>query len=535
MGKTLLAVATAAGALLATAPPVPAAPAAPVPAPYLAQGIEWKPCFETPPPELPPGSERLECGSFQAPRDWDRPDDGESVTIAVSRLAPADGQAERGSLLTNPGGPGGPGRTLPLTFLGRQKLLDSFEVVGIDPRGTGDSTNISCGGATTIGADLDPRDRSQANVDKLLDSAEQIAAGCQRENGDLGPLITTEQTVRDLDLLRELLGREKVSWVGYSGGTWMGAYYATYFPHRVDKFVLDSNTDFTASWQDSFGWQPMGFERRMVEDFQPWAAAHDGLYRLGSTSDQVRATFEDLRAQVKRKPVDMPGVGVIDEIALDAAAGQAMYSKTQFEKLAAGLAYLKQPIENPQGATAQTAGFAGLFQRADDAFDSTFFAITCNDTPWHGDREWLAEWSGELNDRYPLIGGGKIVEPCVFWNRPDVSMPTPTGNGVPPVLMVQSVHDAATPFEGARQAHERFAGSRMLTVTGEGDHGVYAGGNACVDDVVESYLVDGVVPGADLTCEGLPIPEPPAAASTGAENPLLANERYGEAAGRLPV
>ncbi|MFE9745454.1 alpha/beta fold hydrolase [Saccharothrix saharensis] len=145
----------------------------------------------------------------------------------MSRLKPRDGRA-KGVVLTNPGGPGAPGRALPLTYTGRAKLVDHMEIIGIDPRGTGASTNVTCGGHEWIGL-ADPRDRGRTNTDLLYDSAELQATACQARSGAFGEVVNTEQTVRDLDLLRRLLGREKVNWIGYSGGTWMGAYYATYF------------------------------------------------------------------------------------------------------------------------------------------------------------------------------------------------------------------------------------------------------------------------------------------------------------------
>ncbi|MGH9041551.1 MAG: alpha/beta hydrolase, partial [Acidimicrobiia bacterium] len=194
---------------------------------YAAQTIEWRPCFDASelPPELPKGGGALECGSFKVPRDWSTPDADVDLTIAVSRLRPATGRADR-SLLTNPGGPGGPGRTMPLLFLEKHRtaVLSNFEVIGIDVRGTGDSTNLTCGNESDTGNNLDVRDRRPANLDLILDAADFVARACQHASGDLDPYVTTEQTVHDLDLLRQLLGRQRIDWVGYSGGTWMGAY-----------------------------------------------------------------------------------------------------------------------------------------------------------------------------------------------------------------------------------------------------------------------------------------------------------------------
>ncbi|SHE59644.1 alpha/beta hydrolase [Streptoalloteichus hindustanus] len=546
-------------ALVTTAHPAVAAPAAPptVPERHLTQKIDWKPCFPGKLPDgLPPGSERLECGSFTAPRNWNRPNDKIDIVVAVSRLRPAKGEP-KGTVLTNPGGPGAPGRTLPLLFLqqNRAKLLDAVEVVGVDPRGTGESSNVSCGGGANIGAELDPRDRSQGNLDLMLDSAALTARFCQTKSGELGRYVTTEQTVKDLDLLRRLLGREKVSYVGYSGGSWMGAYYATYFPNRVDRFVLDSNTEFTTTWQKSFSWQPLGFERRFREDFLPWAARHDAHYHLGTTGEDARQTYERLRARLAEQPADLGQGRTMTAVGLDEVIATSIYSKALFVGLAETLTRVRTVVEQPGTDQARAAAAAvresldrltrsalpGVAPFPADAEAATSYSIRCNDTPTTGDRASLVQRSEREGRKYPLIGWWRISDPCVFWKRPDVHMPTPNGRNVPPVLMVQSVNDPATPLEGAKRAHEAFANSRLLTVTDEGDHGLYSTGNACVDDVVEKYLVDGVVPDRDLSCTGTPLPEPRRAghaeehvAEPQGVNPLTLNAQFRRLIGPMP-
>jgi pimeloyl-ACP methyl ester carboxylesterase len=528
-----------------------------VPVRYLEQTIHWKRCFEPDhvPPLLPPGSERLECGSFNSPRNWNRPEDKVDVTIAVSRLRPETGEP-RGSVLTNPGGPGGPGRTLPLVFLRqeRAKLLNNVEVLGFDPRGTGESSKLTCADGTQIGANLDARDRGKDNLDLILDSTQLMAKYCQVSSGELGRYVNTEQTVKDLDLLRVLLGREKVSWIGYSAGTWMGAYYATYFPNRVDKFVFDSNTEFTASWQASFEQQPLGFERRFREDFLPWVATYDNVYHLGATPEDVRQTYERLRATLAESPTPAP-TGNVGPNQFDTLIVKALYNKRTFPALAAAIAAMGQIVEAAANAVATPdvqesrtvlAHYLQEFEVsprrlgpqpvAADAFEATFNAITCNDTSWRRDWNALLSDSYEMGVKYPLLGWGWLEQPCAFWNRPSLTMPTPTGKGVPPVLMVQSAHDPATPIEGAQRAHSAFAGSRLLTVTNEGDHGVYAGGNACVDAVVEAFVVDARVPDDDVTCAGLPLPTPPEvrAEDGGPVSPIVAAAQLRKLTGPLP-
>ncbi|MCP2164389.1 alpha/beta hydrolase [Goodfellowiella coeruleoviolacea] len=504
----------AVGGTVAVAHPALAAaePAAAPAGGFPRQHLAWHACedalFPTP---RPAGAERLDCAEFTAPRDWRHPGDGNHVTIAVSRLRPP-GAAPRGVLFTNPGGPGLPGRAMPLELLAQPRVSDAFEVIGVDVRGTGASDNVTCGPGGG-GAVLDPRDRSRANIDALLARAERTAHACQQASGELGRFVTTEQTVHDLDLLRALLGQDRISYYGMSGGTWLGAFYATYFPRRVDTMVLDSTVDFTGTLQDSDALMPMGFERRFREDFLPWVAEHDSVYHLGTSAEQVRQRYEALRAALAAAPVNgLSGAG------LDNLVIGHLYKKVAFPALASRLVQTEGWVNGsaataaqPPSATAAAqppSAAAGSTSRAPDAAEAAGITLFCNDTPFRGDRDRIIAFSADQGARYPLRGWQTIDQPCAFWDRPEVHLPTPTGAGVPPVLMVQSTHDPATPYEGALRAHRAFAHSRLLTVTGEGDHGVYNAGNACVDTAVADYLVNHAVPGQDLTCAGLPIPEP---------------------------
>jgi hypothetical protein len=151
---------------------------------------------------------------------------------------------------------------------------------------------------------------------------------------------------------------------------------------------------------------------------------------------------------------------------------------------------------------------AGRMPMSSDSSDAAFLAITCNDTPWTETRADLVESSAALGRQYPLLGAGTVNEPCAFWQVPNLHLLPPSGAGVPPILVVQSAHDPATPLEGARRTVAALPGSRMLLVTGEGDHGLYAGGNDCVDHAVELFVLSGRLPKAGATCHGKPIPAP---------------------------
>ncbi|RJQ83432.1 alpha/beta hydrolase [Pseudonocardiaceae bacterium YIM PH 21723] len=486
---------------------VPAA-AAPVPVKYTQQKIDWKPCFGKVPDGLPPGSDKLQCGSLTAPMDWNNPGSGKDITVAITRLP---GKNAKGVLFTNPGGPGGTGRLLPLQLLqrGAQPLADNQDIIGIDVRGVGASSNVDCGAGSLLGAELDPRDRSEGNIDLLLDTARLRSRYCQVKSGELGRFVNTEQTVRDLDLIRALLGAEKINYLGYSAGTWLGAHYTAYFPDRVGRFVLDSIVDFTGSWQGLFNSQAEAAEIRFREDFLSWIAQYNDVYNLGNTFEDVHRNYEKARAKLGP--------------AVDVAVSSALANKAEFPDAAKALKDLVEGREPRSGGEDPQRGLGAMI--------GTAFSIMCNDAQWQGTEDTAIRQSEEWNRKFPLTGGSKVQQGCLTWKRPPLTLKKPTGKGIPPVLMVNSEHDASTPLRGAQQAHRNFAGSRLLTVLGEGDHTMYGNANPCVQKIVEDYLVGGVVPDRDLTCDGTGLPDPHHEVPPG---PFQDMDRLEQLAGDLP-
>ncbi|ADB32030.1 TAP domain protein [Kribbella flavida DSM 17836] len=497
---------------------------------YLDQKVSWKPCGE---PEL-----RVSCAKITAPRDWWSPAGRDDIQIAVSKVAPAKGTPRR-VVFGNPGGPGGAGLGMAPFLAARPALAKDHLAVGFDPRGTGDSSNVTCQGAP--GYTMDARDRDAGNLDLIAEATELTHPYCARQSRGLLPYVDTAQTVHDMDLIRHLLGFERIDYVGYSGGTWLGAYYQTFFPGHVGRFVLDSNTDFTRPWVDTFNAQPQAFERRFRQDFAPWAAKYHQQLKLGRTPRQVLRTYEQLRADLKKQPaveeyLDGSVKISYDQNTLDNIVTGDLYTKRDFYSLAVDLAFLRdlsaaQTTGGPraaqrkvdalsvdrqrqlvQRATRSTVGLSPIGRPfADDAEHATFTAVTCNDTEWPQGREYGERLSAQLGPQYPLLGWGMNENPCLSWDRPRRTLPTPTGEGLPTTLMVQSVHDPATNVSLALGAHSRYAGSRLITVTGEGDHGVYGGVNKCADRLVDAFLATGRAPADDTTCqgEGLPGPQMP--------------------------
>lgn len=488
---------------------------------YDTQKLTWRSCLDPESlPGLPADYYRLECTSMLAPRDWNNPQSGADVQIRVSRLRGTRSSPEHPApmLVTNPGGPGVEGVDLPLLLVSarRKKLLARQDVYGMDVRGTGGSSNLSCGGAGRL--TIDPRRRSAAAVGLMLDSAALTARACAVAGEDLLPYVTTDQTVQDVDLLRRIAGQETVNWLGFSAGTWLGAHYASAFPDRVGQMVFDSSVEFTGTWQRIFARQPEGFQRRFEADFAPWVAHWNSVYRLGDTPQEVISAYERLRARIT------PDSPVDDAVALDDLVAGSLYAKALFPDTAAVLADLNDYLRadgtgrfrvadrvaaqvRARAAALAPTGLRRTF--SGDADSSVFLAVTCQDTPWTMTREQLAAASAEAGRQYPLIGWSTIDQPCAFWDRSaGARAPVPTGRSASPVLIVASEHDPATPIEGAQAAAAGFAGARLLTVTDEGDHGLYAAGNTCVDSAVDDFLLKGTLPAEAATCAGTPMPEP---------------------------
>ncbi|MEU3561954.1 alpha/beta hydrolase [Kitasatospora sp. NPDC006786] len=484
-----LAVPTTAGAATGRDP----GDAAPVPARYTHQTLNWQPCARQP---------ALDCATMAAPLDWHHPGVGADLTIAVSRHR-ATGPAERkGTLLMAAGGPGGTGLLRPTNLAaGAPAVAAAYDIVGFDQRGVGESTKAVCQTKAEMQEFLagDYRDQSPAAIDRVIANSRKLAASCQERSGDLIPYLTTEQTARDIDLFRGLLGERKIGYYGPSYASMIGAYYATLFPHRVERMVLDSNIGFDGTWEKYELGQPMSFQRRFDEDFVPWLAARDTTYHWGSTPEQVRAHWEQRRAALHDSPI-VEGSVTIGPNQLDSLAMSAIYRASDFPELARMLA----AVDNWQGLdpATRTAAAKIFGSYLSPEFLAEYFAVTCNDTPWTRDLDTWIERGAENTARWPLAGARTLAfsAVCAAWPvapAPEVKV---TGARLPTTLMLNSVHDPATYYEAALGAHRALRGSRLVTVTGSGDHGQYPTSNTCVSGVVERYLLDGEAPARDLTC-----------------------------------
>ncbi|KOG67935.1 MULTISPECIES: alpha/beta hydrolase [Streptomyces] len=464
-----------------------------VPARYAKQRLSWHACD---------GKPSLECATMTVPRDWHHPADGPDLAVSVSRHRAADPAARRGVLMMAAGGPGGQGLLRPARFAEKSPAVAAaYDIVSFNQRGLPLSSPLTCQTKAEFDAFFgdDARDRSPAAVRGVVRRSRQLARACQERSGGLAPYITTDQTVRDMDLFRALLGARRIAYYGPSYATMIGAYYATEFPHRVDRLVLDSPVGFAGTWQSFEEGQPLSFQRRFEQDFLPWLAAHDATYHYGRTAAGAKERWEARRRALREHPVDLGDGRRLTPNVLDNATVQALYNAEGFAPLASALSVLERwDTATPAERAAVGRAFPVYLS---PEFLAEFAAVTCNDTPWSRDMDGWVRRTAAYTAKYPLAGARALAfaAACAAWPASHAPRVHVTGKGLPTTLMLASRHDPATHYEGALGAHRALRGSRLVTVGG-GDHGQYQNGNPCVDSLVDRYLLAGAAPARDTTC-----------------------------------
>ncbi|MBH5337498.1 alpha/beta fold hydrolase [Streptomyces pactum] len=467
-----------------------------------------------------PEAERLpapvRCGTVLVPLDYARPD-GRRIPLTVSR-APATGPRARhqGALVYNPGGPGGSGMRFPARAGEPEyhRLAAAYDFVGYAPRGVGRSGALSCQDpAEAVRAPTVSPARPSAEYKRdRIRHARRYAAGCARSAGRDLAHFHTLNNARDLEVLRAALGERRLTFLGASYGTYFGAVYATYFPGRVRRMVLDSvvNPEPDRIWYRGNLDQSLAFESRWA-DWRAWVAEHHDVYRLGRTPARVLASYQEARQRLDRAPAGR----TVGSGELHAAFLRVAYHDAHWAPGARALAAYLRGDARPLIALA-----APDRRRAAEEENGTavYTAVECNDAPWPTDWSTWDRDHTELARRAPFETweNAWLNLPCAYWpvtrrQRPADVRTAP--GALPPVLLVAAERDAATPYAGALRMRDRLAGSRLVTERGAGSHGVFGGGNACVDRRVETYLLTGRAPARDVSCAGRPAPVPTGAAT----------------------
>ncbi|MBB5080628.1 alpha/beta hydrolase [Nonomuraea endophytica] len=463
-----------------------------------------------------PAGPGVECATVRVPLDYREPM-GQTIKIALNRVKGSVSRDHNhlGTLLVNPGGPGASGRELAEYVAAALpgKLAERFDVIGFDPRGVGASEPaLRCVDPAKFYApprpDAVPRTGRDQTV--LQARARDYAERCGNLWAWMLPHMTTENVARDMDTIRAALDEQEISYLGYSYGTYLGAAYATLYPERVKRLVLDSSVDPDGVWYKANLAQDRGFERRH-RDFLAWTAKNNKVYKLGRTAKQASFAWYQMRSRLRERPAG----GVVGPSELDDIFTVGGYTDTIWPSLAqAWASYVRK---------GETKDLVAAFRRhgEKDAEDENGYAVylgvQCRDAAWPRDwKVWQSDMS-QLHRKAPFLTwpNAWYNAPCAYWPVPGGKPPRIQGaKELPPVLMLQSKGDAATPYVGALNMRKLFPTARMLTESG-GNHGISLAGNRCVDKALAAYLADTTVPKFGATCPSLPAPRPAARMSSG--------------------
>ncbi|MGI8459808.1 MAG: alpha/beta hydrolase [Propionibacteriaceae bacterium] len=446
---------------------------------YTGQSITWTGCRRG-----------LQCATVLAPLDWSAPD-GRAVTLSISRR-PARTEPASGVLFVNPGGPGGSGLDLPRSL--PDTGLDGFNIVGWDPRGVGESTPVRCldptGTEVHLQVDTSPDDA--AEVTELEKADRTLGLACLANSGTLLTQVSTQSTVRDLDLLRQLLGADTIDFYGASYGTVIGSLYAQLFPDRVGRFVLDGAV---VLGDDEVELQTKGFSEAYAT-FAGWCAARSCA--LGGSTAAVITTTTDLLTRLDARPIAVGDRQLTQSLAMDGIVHTLYGDAGSYPLLSQVLA---AAVDGNGRPLLTVADFAN--QRNDDGsygqINAAFPAIRCLD---QGDRGVAAAVAEGRRLAAEAAGLGRFLGPdltCPEW--PVAAKPYGrriTAPNAPPILVVGTTGDPATPYVSAERLAAQLRSGRLLTFRGVG-HTAYQQ-STCVQEKVAAFLVDGTLPAVGTTC-----------------------------------
>jgi pimeloyl-ACP methyl ester carboxylesterase len=455
------------------------------------QSINWTPCSDD-------ANDTLLCATLEVPFDYENPDTGEFTLSLVKH--PATQSSKRiGSMLVNPGGPGFGGTAIAenaSAYLS-SRLLEVFDVVGWDPRGTGDTTPaVDCIDEYDEYFAIDPTPANEQEKQRLIDASMRFADECEEKNTEILPYISTNNSARDMDQIRQALGEEKITYFGFSYGSELGATWATMFPTTVRAAVLDGATDPTADYVQSGLNQAEGFEKEFSKFLEQ--CAQDTLCPFHNNGN-TRQAFLDLMDSVDANPIPVSSDRApVNQSVLQTAVAMTMYSSSSWPQLEEAL------------ASAQQGDGEGILTLYDDyyqrGFDGTygneleaFLAISCLDDPGP---QTVAEADSHTPTfqevaplLYPGFVGGYV---CVFWPAQTDKRIEITGVGAGPILVIGVTGDAATPLASTRKMAAALEDGRLIVVDANRHTGY--GENACVTDTADNYLISTQIDFSEKLC-----------------------------------
>ncbi|HEY0187032.1 MAG TPA: alpha/beta hydrolase [Cellulomonas sp.] len=460
-----------------------------------AQQLDWSSCGDS--------GDDIECATVVVPLDWDDPE-GDTITLEINRHQ-ATGDS-LGSLLINPGGPGGSGldalASIALDRFG-DDVIAQYDLIGFDPRGVGESTPVTCVDGETM--DTITSTDFDYSTDEGIAAAEAaygaVGAGCLESTGSVLEHVDTVSAAKDMDVIRAVLGDDTLNYVGYSYGTQLGATYAALFPDTVGRMVLDGAVDPTLSSQELALGQAVGFEnalRAYVEDCQAGSdcpmtgSVDDGMAQIKALLDRARQS--PLSTGTSR---ELTGALAFTGIAV------TLYDETSWSYLTMGLS---AALNDADGSVLLALSDIYYDRDSDGTYSTNsteaFWAIGCADDRGTTDVDQMRTDAAEIEAAAPTVGyffgyGGTI---CAQWPVAEAGgLDDYSAEGAAPIVVIGTTNDPATPYEWAESLAQTLSSGTLLTYEGEG-HTAYGRSNSCILDAVDDYLIDGTVPAEGTTC-----------------------------------
>ena len=453
--------------------------------------IVWGKCLGDP-------AGKSECGELAVPFDYDNPTVG-SFTLFLTRLPATDSVKKIGSMLVNPGGPGfgGSGVARDAEYYFSSELIERFDIIGWDPRGTGKSTPaVNCIDEYDEYFGIDSTPETPEEKQAIVDLSQKFNDECVKRSGEILPYISTQATARDMDSIRQALSEEKITYFGFSYGSELGATWATMFPNTVRAAILDGASDPNATSLDQGLAQARGFEKQLDAFL---AACSKRVSCAFHSKGNSAVALDELLAEIDEAPIVVTANRTpVTQGVMYTALAQSMYSDELWPALERAL------------ADAVKGDGAGLLKLYDDYYQrkpggtygnelEAFLAISCLDDPGPTSVAAVDEQIPVFTKAAKRFGESFAYGySCALWPIPQVQRLQITGKGAGPIVVIGTTGDAATPIESSRNAAKALEGGIFLTVTAD-QHTGY-GLNKCVVSAVDRYLIDLTPPPVGKVC-----------------------------------
>ncbi len=455
----------------------------------------------------------MECGTIQVPLNYNERN-GTAIELALIRIEARVPSQRIGVLLANPGGPGGSAIEFASFWqvLLDRDIRDRFDIVAFDPRGVGKSTPVLCHDTLQELVAVDPDPDTDAEWEAAKAAARRFAEDCAAAAGDLLPHVGTKNVARDMDYIREALGEDQISYVGYSYGTTIGSVYASMFPGSVRAMVLDGGTDLSLNIEDVTRTQLVGFERALQAYLVDCAAKRCAIARDGDP----RQAIERVLSMAKDAPIPAPRAD------RDAGPGEvflgiisALYSQFTWPQLTRAI----DDALDGDGSRIVALTDSYLQRESDGSYPNLIeanSAINNVDYECSKDPDSYRGLGAQFAQDAPTFGpsGSTFGLVCAYWQVEADPLDPPTGAGAPPIIVIATTNDPATPYEWGVALAEQLEQGILVTYRGEG-HTIYAQGSRCIDDLVNAYLLTLAIPAEGTTCGNGP--PPPASGQPGNE------------------